>query len=69
MAGVRGAAGGARRRSAPEAGHGRETGQVQGEEVQGLPALQDQQAPHVTRAPLSCGPVSQSFWCFFFFVF
>jgi hypothetical protein len=44
MADVRGAAGGARRGATPQAGHGGEPGQVQG---QGLPALQDQQAPHV----------------------
>jgi hypothetical protein len=47
MADVRGAAGGARRGATPQAGHGGEPGQVQGQEVQGLPALQDQQAPHV----------------------
>jgi len=51
MAGVRGAAGGAGRRAAPAAGNRREPGEVQGEEVQGVPALQDQQAAPVTGRP------------------
>jgi hypothetical protein len=48
VAGVRGAAAGARRGAAPAARHRRGPGQVQGQEVQGLPAVQDQQATHVT---------------------
>ncbi|RLN07444.1 flavonol synthase/flavanone 3-hydroxylase [Panicum miliaceum] len=54
VAGVRGAAGGARRRAAPAAGRRREPGQVQGEEVQGVPTLQDQQAPHVDDRTRHC---------------